>query len=54
MCGIIAIMGQPTNKSLFTFELLLSVSVTRGKDSTGVAAIKREKEDKTVVVKDIS
>ncbi len=53
MCGIVAIMGQPTNKSLFTFELLLSVSVTRGRDSTGVAAIKREEEDKVVIVKDV-
>lgn len=53
MCGIVAIMGQPTNKSLFTFELLLSVSVTRGRDSTGVAAIKREEKDKVVIVKDV-
>jgi len=53
MCGIIAIMGQPTNKSLFTFELLLSVSVMRGKDSTGVAAIKREEEDKATIIKDV-
>lgn len=54
MCGIVAIMGQPTNKSLFTFELLLSVSVVRGKDSTGVAAIKREEEDKVTIVKDVA
>jgi len=53
MCGVIAIMGQPTNKMLFTFELILSVSVTRGKDSTGVAAIKREEEDKITIVKNV-
>ena len=40
MCGIVAVMGQPNDKMRFMFELLLSVSILRGKDSTGVAAIK--------------
>ncbi len=39
MCGILAVMGQPSARTLRIFELLLSVSILRGKDSTGVAAI---------------
>ena len=49
MCGIVAVMGKPNTKLMSVFELLLSVSVTRGRDSTGVAAING---DTPLIVKD--
>ena len=50
MCGIVAVMGQPNDKMRFMFELLLSVSILRGKDSTGVAAIEN---NSSVIVKSV-
>ena len=50
MCGIVAVMGQPNDKMRFMFELLLSVSILRGKDSTGVAAIEN---NASVIVKSV-
>jgi len=42
-------MGAPSEKTLFMLELLLSVGILRGKDSTGVASIGKESSS---IVKD--
>ncbi len=50
MCGLVAIMGKPSPKMLSVFELMLSIDVVRGKDSTGVTAII---DDHPVTIKDV-
>jgi hypothetical protein len=39
VCGLVAVMGKPTLRMLNLFEVLLSIDVIRGKDSTGVTTI---------------
>lgn len=50
MCGLIAALGTPGEKLFSTFELMMSGAITRGIDSTGIAAVI---DGKTRTVKDV-
>jgi len=39
MCGIVAAIGKPSQQLHNVFQLMLSVGITRGKDSTGIAVV---------------
>lgn len=49
MCGIIGMLGKPGKKMRQIVEVLLSIDMVRGKDSTGLAAIRN---NRALVVKD--
>lgn len=51
MCGIVGVLGNVTPEAFDVFEVMLSVDMLRGKDSTGVAAIAHNKEAN--IVKDV-